>query len=88
MNWNSQSKKHTLALRNLVLLIAFFISSSQAQYNVTLATRALYYSGATYCSYPSIDAWNCGIACDYSSDLQNVSRIQVANKTYFGYVGY
>ncbi len=62
-------KSYTPSLNYLLFLLALFLKNSQAQYNVTLATRALYYSGAAYCSYESIDAWNCGIACNYSSDL-------------------
>ena len=85
---NSRMKMYTTGLGILFLLLVIFIPSSQAQYNVTLATRSFYYSGAAYCSYQSIDTWNCGKACNYNSDLQNVSRIQVLNKTFFGYVGY
>jgi hypothetical protein len=70
---NSQMKLHNPGLINLVFLLALFSPNSQAQYNIPLATRALSFSGAAYCSYPSIDTWNCGMFCNYTSDLQNVS---------------
>ena len=68
-----QMKQHTPGLTYLVFLLALFIPNSQAQYNVGVALRALSFSGAAYCSYPSIDSWNCGLFCNYTSDLQNVS---------------
>ena len=50
----------------LALRIAFFASAAMlasANYEASIATKSMYYAGASYCDKATLDNWSCGEPC-------------------------
>lgn len=79
-----------MAIKRSALVLSTLISlSTQAlYYNEALSLNALFYSGAAYCAYETIDTWNCGIACQRGGALKDVVRINNGDKNTFAYAGF
>ena len=43
---------------------------SAQDYNADLSLKTVYYAGAAYCDYYSLQDWQCGPGCDNSRGMQ------------------
>lgn len=54
------------------LRTAFFASAAflaMANYDETIAFKAMYYSGAAYCDKGTLDNWTCGEPCSSNNGI-------------------
>ncbi len=48
----------------LILILLLFFSVSFAFYDSDLGLRAIWLNALAFCAYDSIEAWDCGKACE------------------------
>lgn len=64
------------------------IGFATANYDSNIATRAMYYSAATYCNKDTVQQWNCGEPCSSLSGFQEIKKIENEVLDTFGVIGY
>ena len=75
----------------LALRIAFFASAAlmaSANYEMNVATRSMYYAGATYCDKATLDNWTCGEPCTSIAGISFINPIENELLDTFGFVTY
>ncbi len=60
-------KTTSFALRTA--FVASMAAVVMSNYDVNVATRSMYYSGAAYCDKPTLDNWSCGEPCTENSGI-------------------
>ena len=78
----------SLTTTGAAVLLASAAALVSANYDSNIATRAMYYSGASYCAKSTLDPWACGEPCTVNSGLQQIVKIENELLDTFGYVGY
>ena len=75
----------------LALRIAFFASAAlmaSANYEANIATRSMYYAGASYCDKGTLDSWTCGEPCSSNWGISSIAKIENELLDTFGFVTY
>ena len=71
-----------------IAAFALAVSSVVAGYSPATGLRAMYLSGAAYCSAASVQSWTCGQACSNEGGMAHITTLKVDSDGSFGYVGY
>lgn len=80
--------KYDTATQVIGLVSVLLASVGSAAYSPTLGVRGMYFSGASYCSVPHLQSWNCGEPCSSQIGVSNVSPISNSAKGTFGFVAW
>jgi hypothetical protein len=57
-------------------------------YDPKLAKRGVWYNALAYCSYLSLENWDCGEPCEKNGNLKMIRQIREPGETFFGIAGY
>jgi len=79
-------KTTSFALRTA--FVASMAAVVMANFDVKIANRSMYYSGAAYCDKPTLDNWTCGEPCTENSGISKIYRIENELLDTFGFVTY
>ena len=72
----------------ITLFGALIAGIASAAYSPSIATKAVYYSGASYCSASTLQSWSCGPACQKTGGVSNVTPIINSVRGTQCFVGY
>ncbi len=51
------------------------LKTTPPPFNEHLAMKGAYYNAAAYCSYKTLESWDCGRPCKFLPHFKNVTKI-------------